>query len=199
MADYPFSHPQQSNLFHGYSDIFVPVSVGPTNQDKMPGSIPMSGYIGVPVNPFPYNPVNDPTYPWGYDHPFPQEHDINRQSQNMMSTQYMNSDYYRMYSVPPMPHPQNGGLPPPYSQSTNSLSLSDQNDPNKFMMPPLPSPDLPPSTLWNPALTTPPNPFSPQNFRNLPPKSILKKPIKSPDAIQFAFTDEELHIKPGVS
>lgn len=48
------------------------------------------------------------------------EHDINRQSQNMMSTQYMNSDYYRMYSVPPMPHPQNGGLPPPYSQSTNS-------------------------------------------------------------------------------
>ena len=53
--------------------------------------------------------------------------------------------------------------------------------------------------LWNPALTTPPNPFSPQNFRNLPPKSILKEPIKSPDAIQFAFTDEELHIKPGVS
>ena len=51
------------------------------------------------------------------------EHDINRQSQNVMSTQYMNSDYYRMYSVPSMPHPQNGGLPPPYSQSANNRIL----------------------------------------------------------------------------
>ena len=75
------------------------------------------------------------------------DHDINRQSQNMMSSQFMNNDYYHMYPSTSMAPPQNGGLPPPYPQSStgrtstplslSSVFLSDQSDPNKFIMPPL--------------------------------------------------------------